>query len=110
MNLRQTKRSKPHWLYSIPMVLMLAYIVFVGSKKTIENFRLREGGKRARAWIVDCKQVGGKGVVRCRYLFGIDTIRYAGFVDSDAYHTNDTITVFYLSSDPSINRDSSILY
>jgi hypothetical protein len=91
-------------------VVFFVYLLLVGGRKTIENFRLKNSGLCINAIVVDKKNVGSKGVIYTYYQFKVSDRFYENFsTTDDDMAIGDSITIVYLKSNPNVSRSNSML-
>ncbi len=90
-------------------VVWIIDLLYIATKKTIENDYLDKHGIEVKAIITRVKGVGSKGTIRCTYEFKSYGNVYAGWVDSDTLHVGDSIDVLYRKDNPEINRSEKFL-
>lgn len=127
--MKKNKRIKPKpsilqrlsqgWL----LILFLGFILFIGGKQTIINYKLKKHGKCTKAIVYSRNNVGGKGTVNTKYRFEWKNNTYYGsstsddkyretdnfFLTEDDLITGDTITIVFLESNPDLNRSNFIV-
>lgn len=93
------------------LVIMIFWgiLFFYFAKATYRNIVLSKNGIAATAEMIDVRKVGGKGIIRCTYLFKIENMTFSGKVDDDTLEVGDNVRVLYLKEDPSVNRALSDL-
>ena len=91
-------------------ILCILYIIIEGGSKTIENYRLEKNGICVKALVYDKTPIGSKGTISIGYYFYFRNNKFYGkSYNDDKAKIGDTILIFFLESDPNINRSNSIL-
>ena len=108
------KSEKPIYNYKnkislIFFLVLIAWFVYTGAKKTKTNNDLYKKGEIAKAVVIDKRKVGGKGIERVSYSFSFNGQRYEGWVDDDYYEVGDTIQILFLKENPEINEGKKFL-
>lgn len=96
-------------LKHLPGYLLIACLLYMGTAKSIENYRLSKSGLTARAMVIKKKSVGSKGTIRCFYEFKVNEVAYSGFDHTKIFNAGDSIDVLYIFSKPEINRSKRFI-
>ena len=93
----------------IPIILLSGVILAFALKNTYYNIILKKRGTCVKAKVFNVYRTGRKGTMNIEYEFKVNDITYTNS-DMGSDEVGDTISVVYLSNDPTINRPSNILH
>ncbi len=96
------KYNKLKWYLA---VLLITYLSYEFTVKTIENIKLKWDGHYTKAIVFDKKNVGSKGVINTHYSFQIGNKKFVGVtIFNSKVEIGDSIEIVYYISNPKINR------
>lgn len=94
----------------IPGLLLIFGLLYILGRNAITNSRLNKNGIYTWATIYEKESVGGKGVISTKYYFTYRRNKFYGESRwDDKVNVGDSIIVFFLKSDPNVNRSNSLL-
>lgn len=105
------KRKSMLTIYKkIPIVILILCLLYIFTKNYIVNYQLRNKGIKAKAIVYEKKHIGAKGVISTEYYFIWKGNKFYGDSDIDGkFGIGDTMVVFFLESNPNINRSNTLL-
>jgi hypothetical protein len=107
---KQTQQKTSNYKYLFTWILLGstgAFFLYNAAVKTYQNYTLAKNGTSTVGVVVDVRNVGGKGIRRCSYVFRVSNDKYTGKVDDDVLELGDSLTVIYMVNNPEVNRAES---
>lgn len=104
------KRKSIISVIGYPALIGICWLLYLTIDGAFENYKLEKKGIYTWAIIYNKYTVGAKGTMQVDYSFFYKGSKYEGYSYWDREkQIGDSILVFFLESDPDINRSNSLL-
>jgi hypothetical protein len=110
MKIKNKPKKTLFFLKNILGIIAVCWLLYTLFENAITNYRLEKNGIYTKAIVYEKKNVGAQGTISTRYYFNYKNNKYYGASEwDDKVVIGDSIIVFFLESDPNINRSNSLL-
>ena len=104
------KRKSIISIVGYPALIVICWLLYMFINSAMVNYRLEKKGIYTWAIIYNKYSVGAKGTTQTDYFFFYRGSKYYGYSHWDRKkQIGDSIIVFFLESNPNINRSNSLL-